>query len=130
MLKCSPDWGNLCTDPLQSKHQNRAKFLYDWSICDVSTATLMPPRCRALSTRWPSAPLVPTRLQRRRPVQFDVTNQLPLPQCTCVEFKRLSWCSVLCKHLNSPAIGIRDDNDGDIGGLLTPALYRYLASAE
>ena len=33
-------------------------------------------------------------------------------------------------YLNSPAIGIRDDSDGDGGGLLIPALYRYLTSSE
>ena len=33
-------------------------------------------------------------------------------------------------HLNSPAIGIRDDNGGDGGGLLIPVLYRYLTSPE
>ena len=32
--------------------------------------------------------------------------------------------------LNSPAIGICDDNGSDGGGLLIPALYRYLTSAE
>ena len=78
----------------------------------------------------PSAPLVPTRPQWRRPVHFDVVNQLPMPQCTCVESKWLPWCSVLCKHLNSPVIGIRNDNGGDGGGLLIPALYRYLTSSE
>ena len=40
-----------------------------------------------------------------------------------------SLMCVLCKHLNSPAIGIRDDNGGDGGGLLIPALYRYLTSS-
>ena len=33
------------------------------------------PRCRRLSTRQLSAPLVPTRPQWRRPVYFDVANQ-------------------------------------------------------
>ena len=51
------------------------------------------------------------------------------PLCTCVESEWLPWCSVLCKHLNSPAIGIRDDNGSDGDGLLIPALYRYLTSS-
>ena len=88
------------------------------------------PRCRGLSTRQPSAPLVPTRPQWRGPVHFDVANQLPMPLCAFVESKWLPWCSDLCKQLNWPAIGIRDDIGGDGGGLLIPALYRYLTSAE
>ena len=88
------------------------------------------PRCRGLSTRQPSVPLAPTRPQWRPPVHFDVANQLPMPLCTCVESKWLPLCSVLCKHLNSLAIGIRDDNGSEGGGLLIPALYRYLTSSE
>ena len=87
-------------------------------------------RCRGLSTRQPSAPLVPTRPQWRRPVHFDIANLLPIPLCAFVESKWLPWCSDLCKHLNWPAIGILDDNGGDGGGLLIPALYRYLTSSE
>ena len=88
------------------------------------------PRCRGLATRQPSAPLVPTRAQWRRPVHFDIANLLPMPLCAFVESKWLPWCSDLCKHLNWPAIGILDDNGGDGGGLLIPALYRYLTSSE
>ena len=40
------------------------------------------------------------------------------------------WRNSFCKHLNSPASGIRDDNGGDGGGILIPALYRYLTSSE
>ena len=53
-----------------------------------------------------------------------------MPLCTCVESKWLPWCSVLFKHLNSPAIGIRHDNGGNGDSLLIPALYRYLTSSE
>ena len=88
------------------------------------------PRCRGLSTRQPPASQEPTRPQWHRPVHFDVANQLPMPQCTCVESKWLPWCPVLCKHLYSPANGIRDDNGGDGGYLLIPALYRYPTSSE
>ena len=130
MLKCSPGWGNFCTNLCNQSitiewnlYMIRAYVLYLRRLC-------CHPRCRGLSTRQPSAPLVPTRPQWRRPVHFDVANQLPMPLCACVESKWLSWYSVLSKHLNSPAIGIRDDNGADGGGLLIPALYRYLTSSE
>ena len=130
MLKCSPGWGNfvqiLCNQSITIEwnlYMIRAYELYlRRPYCHL--------RCRGLSTRQPSAPLVPTRPQWRWPVHFDVANQLPMPLCTCVESKWLPWCSVLCKHLNSLAIGICDDNGGDGGGLLIPALYRYLTSSE
>ena len=43
MLKCSPGCGNFYTSPLQSKHHNRVKFIYDKSLWAVSTAVLLPP---------------------------------------------------------------------------------------